>query len=284
MAQFTNQAQLSYNDSIINSNVAVGEVLEALSATKTAVMDDYSQFDDVTYVISIVNSGSTPLSGITVTDNLGAYEFGTETLYPLTYLGGSVRAYVGGVLQSAPNVTAGPSLVISGLTIPANGNLILIYEAEVNRFAPLDAGASIVNTATVSGGGIITPITVSETVSPEEEPALTITKTISPVPVTENGTLTYTFTIQNTGNTAAVATDDVTLTDVFDPILTDITVSYNGTVLSPGADYTYNETTGVFSTVPGRITVPAATFTQDSETGAWIITPGVVELTVTGTI
>ncbi len=284
MAQFTNQAQLSYNDSIINSNVAVGEILEALSATKTAVMDDYTRFDDVTYVISIVNSGTTPLSGITVTDDLGAYEFGTDTLYPLTYVDGSIRVYAGGVLQPAPTVTAGPPLVISGLTVPASSNLILIYEAEVNQFAPLDAEASIVNTATISGCGIIAPITVSETVSPEEEPALTITKSISPVPVTENGTVTYTFTIQNTGNTAAVATDDVTLTDVFDPALTGITVSYDGTVLSPGTDYTYNETTGVFSTVPGRITVPAATFSQDSETGAWIITPGVTVLTVTGTI
>ena len=31
MAQFTNQATLSYNGSAVNSNVAVGEILEALS-------------------------------------------------------------------------------------------------------------------------------------------------------------------------------------------------------------------------------------------------------------
>ena len=41
MAQFTNQAQLSYNDSVTNSNIAVGELLEVLSATKTAVIDEY---------------------------------------------------------------------------------------------------------------------------------------------------------------------------------------------------------------------------------------------------
>lgn len=284
MAQFTNQAQLSYNNSIINSNVAVGEVLEALNATKSAVINSYSQSDSVTYVISIINSSASALTGITVTDDLGAYEFDGQTLYPLSYTDGSARVYTGGVLQPAPSVTDGPPLVVSGLTIPANSNLILIYEAEVTRFAPLDAGASVVNTATVSGGGIITPITVSETVSPTEEPDLTVTKTISPVPVTENGTLTYSFTIQNTGNTAVVATDNVTLTDVFDPILSNITVSYNGSVLTPGTDYTYDESTGVFSTVPGRITVPAATYSQDPDTGAWITTPGVVELTVSGTI
>ena len=31
LAQFTNQAQLAYNDSVINSNIAVGEILEVLS-------------------------------------------------------------------------------------------------------------------------------------------------------------------------------------------------------------------------------------------------------------
>ena len=38
MAQFTNQAQLSYNNSVANSNVGVGEILEVLSATKTALV------------------------------------------------------------------------------------------------------------------------------------------------------------------------------------------------------------------------------------------------------
>ncbi len=37
MAQFTNQAQLSYNNAVINSNVAVVEILEVLSDNKTAV-------------------------------------------------------------------------------------------------------------------------------------------------------------------------------------------------------------------------------------------------------
>ena len=127
MAQFTNQAQLSYNDAIINSNIAVGEILEVLSATKTAVMNDYTQNDDVTYVISVVNSGNTPVSGVTVTDNLGAYPFGDTTLYPLTYVEGSARLYINGVLQAAPTVTAGPPLVFSGISIPAGGNMILIY-------------------------------------------------------------------------------------------------------------------------------------------------------------
>ena len=63
-----------------------------------------------------------------------------------------------------------------------------------------------------------------------------------------------------------------------------LTVTFNGTLWSEPANYTYNETTGLFTTVPGQITVPAATFTQDPDTGLWVTTPGVAVLTVTGTV
>lgn len=284
MAQFTNQAQLSYNNATVNSNVAVGEVLEVLSANKTAVTTTYTPGGDVTYVISAVNSGVTPVSGITVTDNLGAYTFGETTLYPLTYKDGSVRLYINGVLQAAPTVVAGPPLVISGITLPANSNMVLVYEANVNSFAPLGEGDSIINTATVTGNGISAPITVTETVTPVAEPMLDITKSISPVPVAENGIVTYTFVIRNSGNTPADAAANVTLTDTFNPILSDLTVLLDGVALAEGTGYTYAVTEGNFATVPGVITVPAATYTQDPVTGVWSVTPGTTVLTVTGTI
>lgn len=43
MAQFTNQAQLRYGNSVTNSNIAVGEILEVLSISKTAVKNTYIQ-------------------------------------------------------------------------------------------------------------------------------------------------------------------------------------------------------------------------------------------------
>ena len=284
MAQFTNQAQLSYNGAVVNSNVAVGEILEVLSASKTAVMNDYTRNDDVTYVISVVNSGTSPVTGLTVTDDLGGYAFGAETLYPLEYVEGSVRLYINGVLQAAPTVTAGPPLVFSGITVPAGSSLMIIYEADVTRFAPLNTDGSIVNTALIAGAGLPNTVTVTETVVPEQEPELTITKFIEPVPVTENGTLTYRFLIQNYGNTEAVATDNVAVSDTFDPILNNLTVTLDGVTLTEPTDYTYDAATGVFATVPGRITVPAATYVQDETTGAGVITPGVTELVVTGTV
>ena len=84
MAQFTNQARLSYNDTVVDSNIAVGEIREVLTASKTAVGATYRAGDRVTYVISIINAGSGAQTGVTVADNLGAYTFGALTLYPLT--------------------------------------------------------------------------------------------------------------------------------------------------------------------------------------------------------
>ena len=283
MATFTNKATLSYNGGSVDSNTVTGELLEVLSITKTAILDEYTTGDSVTYVIALRNTGPTTLTGLTVTDDLGGYPFGAGTLYPLTYVPGSITYYINGVLQPAPVVTAGPPLAVTGLSVPASGNTLLIYEATVNRFAPLAVGSTITNTATASSGGISTPVSATETITANQRATLTISKSLSPAVVTENGQLTYTFVIENTGNTAAIATDNIVVTDTFDPVLDPITVTFNGTAWTAGVNYTYSTTTGLFSTIAGEITVPAATYTQNPD-GTWTITPGVSTLTVTGTV
>ena len=42
MAIFSNQATLTYNGNTTNSNIAYGEILEVLAATKTAVEAGYA--------------------------------------------------------------------------------------------------------------------------------------------------------------------------------------------------------------------------------------------------
>ena len=283
MATFTNQATLRYNGNVVNSNITTGELLEVLSATKTAVIDSYTQGSNVTYVINIVNSGTITFTGISITDNLGAYTLGTETYVPLDYVEGSTQYYLNGVLQATPVVVAGPPLVISGITVPANGVATIIYVASANQYAPLNLDGTITNSAVISGGGV-TDITVTETITAESGARLTISKSICPTTVTENGRLTYTFVIQNLGNMPAVATDNVSITDTFNPILTGLTVTLNDVVWAEGVNYTYSETTGEFATIPSQITVPAATYTQDPVTGEWLIDPGIAVLTVTGTV
>ena len=283
MAQFTNQAQLTYNNTVTNSNIAIGEIVGALTASKTPVTDTYIQGDTVTYVVSLVNTANNALNGLTVTDDLGAYDLGGNTIYPLTYTDGSIKYFINGVLQSAPTVNSDTGLIISGINVPADSNATIVYEATVNQYAPLTEGGEITNTATVSGGGI-TPIEASATVTTENGPLLTITKAISPIPVAENGTVTYTFTIQNIGNTEAVATDNVALTDEFDPVLSGVSARFNGVAWTEGTEYTYDDATGTFASTPGAITVPAATYTQDPVSGVWQVTPGSVTLVIPGTV
>ena len=284
MAIFTNQATLTYNGSSTNSNIAYGEILDVLVATKTAVEGSYTPGELVTYVVTLRNTGNAPLTGLVVTDNLGGYDFNGGTIYPLTYEDGSVALFTNGVPQAAPAVTAGPPLVFSDITVPAGGDVVIVYQARANAYANPAVGGTIENTVTITGDGLNAPITATETVDANAEPELSITKSITPAQVVDNDRVTYTFVIQNSGNQAVVATDDAAITDTFNPILTALTVTFNGVTWTQGVQYNYNEATGLFATVPGQILVPAATYAQDPVTGAYTATPGIATLVVTGTI
>ena len=284
MAIFSNQATLTYNGNTTNSNIAYGEILDVLAADKTAVEGTYAPGMLVTYAVTLRNTGAAALNNLTVTDDLGGYTFGGSTVYPLTYEAGSATLFIDGVLQPAPAVTAGPPMVVSGISIPGGSDAVLIYQARANNFADPAAGGTIDNTVTVTGDGLNTPATATETVTAVTAPALTISKSISPAQVVDNDRVTYTFVIQNTGNEAVVATDNAAISDTFDPILSALAVTFEGTPWAQAVQYNYNQATGLFTTVPGQITVPAATYTQDPVTGAYTVTPGIVTLTVTGTI
>ncbi len=284
MAIFSNQATLTYNGITTNSNIAFGEILETLAATKTAVEGSYAAGEAVTYVVTLRNTGTTALTTLTLSDDLGGTVFGAGTVYPLTYISGSIKLFVDGVLQPAPAVTAGPPLTVTGISVPAGGDAVIVYQARANEFADPAATGTITNTATLTGGGLNAPITAQATIGAVTAPALNITKSISPAQVSDNDRVTYTFLIQNTGAQAVAATDSAAISDTFDPILTDLAVTLDGTALTLGTQYNYNQATGLFTTVPGVITVPAATVTQDPTTGAYTTTPGIATLTVTGTI
>lgn len=284
MAAFSNQATLTYVGGTALSNVVTGEIVETLSVTKTAAGDTYGTGDTLAYTVALTNSGTVAVSGITVSDDLGTTAFDTGSVTPLTYVEGSLLYYVNGTLQPTPTVASFSPLTVTGLSIPAGGNAVLVYRASPNEFAPPFAGGSILNTATVTGGGLSAPLTAEETVTAREGAALSINKALSPETVLENGTLTYTFVISNSGNTPAIATDNLSVTDTFDPVLSNITVTLNGETLTAGTDYTYDATTGIFTTTEGRITVPAATVTQDPGTGVFTTTPGTATLVISGTV
>ena len=284
MLTFTNQAALSYRNRVRYSNLTTGQIADALTVTKEALTGTYGPGDDVTYVVTLTNNGTTALTNLTVTDDLGGYDFDGGTLYPLAYVADSLRYFVNGAVQPTPTVVAGPPLSVTGISVPAGGNAMLVYEAAVTEYADPNEGGSVTNTVTADGGGLAATVTASATVTSENGPELSITKALSPETVGADRQVVYTFTIQNDGNAATTAEDSVSVTDTFDPALTDISVTLNGAPLTQSGNYTYDEATGAFATVPGAIAVPAATYTQDPATGVYTAEPGEAVLTVTGTI
>ncbi|MBR7010715.1 MAG: DUF11 domain-containing protein [Oscillospiraceae bacterium] len=284
MASFSNQATLTYNGQTVSSNLVTGQVISPLTLTKTAGEDAYAPGDTLSYVISLVNDGSVTYEGLTLTDDLGGYEVGSGTAYPLAYVPDSVRYFINGVPQPAPAVTPGPPLTVTGLSVPAGGNAMLVYETEVTAAAPLMAGSAITNTAAVSGAGLTNALEAEASIAVESAAELSILKSLSPATVPENGQLTYTFLLQNRGNQEAGQAAGVTVSDLFDPVLKNISVSLNGQPLALSTGYSYNQTSGQFDSVPGVITVPAAAYAQSASTGDWIVSPGEAVLTVTGTV
>lgn len=286
MAVFYNQASLSYSGGNTNSNIVAGEMLEVLSVTKTAVENGYSSGETLTYIVSIINSGTVDVNNVTVTDNLGLYTDECGTFTPLSYVNDSVKYYLNGSLLTAPSVDTNTELTFSGITVPASGNAIIIYSAVVNSTAPLAANSCITNSVTVESdcNCAANSESASASVCTRDEPILTISKSLCPSTLTENCNLTYTFTIQNLGNTEASSNDNVVITDVFNPTLRDISVSIDGTVVSENTEYTYNGNTGEFATVAGIVKVPAATYSRNCTNGEWTVNPGVTTVTIKGVL
>ena len=283
----TNQASLTYqygtSTASALSNIASTLLLDALTVTKSSLTESYRPEDEITYIITVANTGAATLSDLVVTDDLGSYSIpGPLSVTPLDYVG-PARLYVNG--QYVSELTATTAAGSVSFTIPslaAGANATILYLACVNAYAPQRSGDSITNTASFRADGLNEDASASYTINAEAYADLRLIKAMSPNPVQDGGLITYTFTLYNYGNTEATG---VILTDAFSPAPSNLSVSVDGASV-PASAYSYE---GGLFTLPASgasesITVPAATYTQDASTGLISADPGVVSIVVTGTL
>ncbi len=135
-----------------------------------------------------------------------------------------------------------------------------------------------------AGGAPVLPAFASAVIAPEAEARLTIRKALTPESVSPGEELTYTLTIENEGALAVSASENATVSDVFNPRLNISSVRFNGQSWSAPANYSYDANSGAFATAPGQLAVPAASFIQDAATGRWQTLPGTATIEITGTL
>ncbi len=288
MSLIYNQAELSYEGTTVHSNIVSSELLDALSAEKAVIKTEYARDDKLTFIITLKNKTFKDIDHISITENLGAYYFSglsglaSITVYPLTYVENTLLYYKNGSLQSTPSFSGTAPMNIEDISVPAGGDATIIYEASTNSWTPLKVGSSVNNMSKISCTSVSEPILLSATAIPLSKVELFITKTASPDIVMQTGKITYSFLIENRGNIEAK--DTVVISDKFNPIIDDLYVTINKTHVTGAEYYSYDTTTGIFTTTGKDITVPPATYTTDSATGKIKLTPGTVLVRVTGTL
>ncbi len=245
------------------SNVATTNLIEefAISAVKQSLNSSFRPGENVTYLVTVRNDGTSPLYTITVSDDLGG------ATNPLTFLDGSSRVSVGGNSTSIIPTSTRP--LVFSLTQPLNAGetATITYVARVNSALASDVN-EITNTATVSAReGSATGATISVTPSPsatlnlEDYAVLNITKDVSSNEVLPGENFTYTVSLENTGSLDAT---NVVLTDILPAGFTISSISSlsNGVqTVYETSDYTVDPTTNTLTLPTGTdksIVVPAS--------------------------
>ena len=195
--------------------VTVTVLTPALAVVKTANATAVVPGATVTYTITVTDTGQTPYTGATVTDDL------TDVLDEGGYGGGSATAgavsYAAPVLTWTGNFAAGASATITytvAVNNPATGGKLLVNSA-----------VSAAPGSTCPDGSTNTSCTADVTVLTA---ALTITKTADTSTATPGSAVHYTITVTDSGETPYTG---ATITDPLTGLLDDAT--YNGDATAP---------------------------------------------------
>jgi len=222
-------------------------LIPVLTITKTASTTTTTPGSTVGYTITVTDTGPTPYTGATVTDDL-------EGVLNDAAYNNDAAATAGTVGFASPNLTW------TGDLAPGD-TATITYTVTVDN---PDTGDKILDNSVSSDamGSTCPPAggnSACTAIATDLIPALTITKTASTAAATPSETVTYTVTVTDTGQTpytGATATDDLTgvLGDAAyngDAAATAGTVSF----ASPNLTWTGNLTPGQAATITYSVTV-----------------------------
>jgi uncharacterized repeat protein (TIGR01451 family) len=158
----------------------------------------------LTYTIEVHNAGNVSLTGVSVTDTLAP---GARPINP----GAPVESVSNnGVLDVGETWTYTATFAVAQ--------------------SDIDAGTSLVNTASVTSTQTPAPVDASATTTISQAASMEVVKTVNPTAITGPATLNYTITVKNTGN---VSLGNVNPTDTL-PNGTTVTLA------NPGGDANNN--------------------------------------------
>lgn len=277
-AQITYTSGASQNTAVSNQTNTTLVDQYTMTLTKNALDNVIRLGDTASYVLRLTNTGAGALYNPTITDNLGSTPASDA---PLSYVENSAVFYLNGAPVGGNAQTVADGVTFTAATVLQPGDsLLVVYSAQT---VAADAG-EITNTAVAQANsgtaeGAVITATATETITTEsvEGPQLTIFKSADKDSVVSGETLTYTFTILNTGSQPATS---VNFTDVLPPEfnVTSVTATLNGdTITLLPTDYAIEPQNTLVIPAEGSaivISVPAAT-TEG---------PGVTVITVTGTV